>query len=408
MSARTALVAALTVVFVALVALAFTRGSSDEDATDAATGTEGIAEDEPAGTTQEGGGDGGGSEAPTTPATTTPDATMPDATTPATTEPEAGAPGSSLDDPLPLDGLTPTEFQYRSGGVEWDGSVFGLVETAPRRADDGPGRCLLLLGTLTPTTTTAAVSNPFNGPSAGVIADGEYVDDAATACDAGPAEELGYGWRLEAYVTVGTTYGWYANIFLPGEDPAEPEAIVLAQRSVSEPIFFEPAVLSEIPGFDPTPTAPDVELVEVGEASRFEHRDGPNVWTGEIFGLVEAEFGRFSTTTDGRCLLALGTLTPTEAAGAVSERFSVPPVGLIVDGRYVSVTGASCDASSVEALGYRWRLDAEIPIGTPYPFYSHIVVPDASTELHALVVGLSTDAEALHVTPTVLDAVPAP
>ena len=158
--------------------------------------------------------------------------------------------GGSPDDPLPVGDATLSGFAYEDIflGASWEGFVSGLVETGPGEFSDSEGRCLLLLGTLTPTAIDeGSVTTGFQTPGISVIADGQQIQSEFGNCDTSIAEAAGYGWILEAEVTVGTTYPFYDEIFLAGATPPELETVVVGDPSNSEALYYEPTVLSEIP-----------------------------------------------------------------------------------------------------------------------------------------------------------------
>ena len=158
----------------------------------------------------------------------------------------AGATGT-INDPLPVGDPTLSGFTYSDFGGEWDGFVSGLVETGAGEFNDAEGRCLVLLGTLTPTSIEdGSVTNPFNTPSVSMIVGGELVDSTVGECDVDEIEAAGYGWILEAEVTLGTTYPFFAEFFLPAGS-AEPEVIVLGSASDSDALYFEPTLIEAIP-----------------------------------------------------------------------------------------------------------------------------------------------------------------
>jgi hypothetical protein len=132
------------------------------------------------------------------------------------------------------------------GGTEWTGLLQGLVETGTGQFNDEPGRCLVLVGTLTPTTAEGAVSSGFDTPSVAMIVDGRLVDSGVLDCDTTALEANGYGWILDAEVTVGTAYPFFAEFFLPG-DAVNPEAVVIGSATGSDAIYFQPTILQSIP-----------------------------------------------------------------------------------------------------------------------------------------------------------------
>jgi hypothetical protein len=159
-----------------------------------------------------------------------------------------GLAGGSLDAPYAVGDPAVSGFTYSDMGTEWDGFVIGLVEAGKGMFADGAGRCLLLLGTLTPTDLgDGAVSSAFSTPTVSLIDRGRLVDSTGGECDASAAQAAGYGWILEAEVTVGTVYPFYVEFFLPGEGSLDLEAVVVGYPSGAEALYYEPTILNTIP-----------------------------------------------------------------------------------------------------------------------------------------------------------------
>jgi hypothetical protein len=130
--------------------------------------------------------------------------------------------------------------------AEWTGFVQGLVETGTGQFNDTPGRCLVLVGTLTPTTAEGSVSSGFNTPSVSMIVDGRLVDTGFADCDTSGLEANGYGWILDAEVTIGTAYPFFAEFFLDADAPL-PEAVVIGSATGDDAIYYQPTILESIP-----------------------------------------------------------------------------------------------------------------------------------------------------------------
>ncbi len=82
---------------------------------------------------------------------------------------------------------------------------------------------------------------------------------------------------------------------------------------------------------------------------------------------------------------------------------------MIVDGRLLDDDVNECDTSDVEAAGYTWILDAEVTVGTAFPFYTEFFIPgDSPSEPEALVLGSASGDNALYYEPTLRDDVPTP
>ena len=79
------------------------------------------------------------------------------------------------------------------------------------------------------------------------IVDGRLIDSGVIECDTAGFEANGYGWILDAEVTVGTTYTFFAEFFLPGDAANVPEAVAVGAATGAEAIYFEPTILEAIP-----------------------------------------------------------------------------------------------------------------------------------------------------------------
>ena len=158
--------------------------------------------------------------------------------------------GASLDRPLAVGDASVSGFSYQDEflGADWDGAVLGLVASTPMDYVEEEGACYLLLGTLTPTAIDeGSVTSGFQSPQVSVIAGGQQIQAEGGTCDGSLAKAAGYGWILEAEVTVGTTYPFYAEIFLPGDTSSEIESVVLGDPSGSEALYYEPTILDTPP-----------------------------------------------------------------------------------------------------------------------------------------------------------------
>lgn len=154
----------------------------------------------------------------------------------------------TLDDPLPMGDSQLSGFTFTDYSGDWDGFISGMVETENHRWNEEVGRCVVLLGTLTPTSIEdGTVTTGFSAPSVSLIADGRLVDDEVNSCDTSDIEEAGYGWILDAEVTVGTAYPFYAEFFLPGDPAPEIEVVVLGSASSGDALYYEPTIVDPIP-----------------------------------------------------------------------------------------------------------------------------------------------------------------
>ncbi len=337
-------------------------------------------------------------------------------TTPTTTAQERG----TIDSPLPVDDATASGFSYAAGdgsSASWDGLVLGLVETGTHEFNDVEGRCLFLLGTLTPTALAEGlVSDGSATPPISMTIAGVSMDDGINECDLEEIKAAGYGWIRDAQVTVGTTFPFYSEFFLPGPDPAEPDVVTVGSASSDDATIYELTVLDALP-------SPGVviggsvlagrEALPVGDevASGFGHTSSagpPTDWDGFVFGLIETETHPRFNNDEGRCLLLLGALTPTALAeGLVSSAAAVPPISLVVAGVLVDDNRNECDTEAVEAAGYGWIREAEVAIGTTFPFYTEFFLPgDDPADPEVIVIGSAISDSATIYQPTVLDALP--
>ncbi len=129
-------------------------------------------------------------------------------------------------------------FTYSLGDTTWEGFVGGLVETGPGRYNDDAGRCLVLVGTITPTAVDGAVTNPFSTPNFALIVDGQLVDSEVNQCDVDAIEAAGYQWILDAEVTQGTTYAFYDEFFI--HEGATVEVLVAGSAVSGDSLYFDP------------------------------------------------------------------------------------------------------------------------------------------------------------------------
>ena len=320
----------------------------------------------------------------------------------------------TFDAPLPVGDPAVSGFVYSDYSGEWEGFIAGLVETDKHRWNDEEGRCVVLLGTLTPTEIDdGAVSSGFSTPTVSMIAEGKLIDDNVNECDTSDIADAGYGWILDAEVTAGTPYPFYTEFFLPGDPTPEIEVIVVGNPTDDNSLFYEPTILDTIPEPNTSATAESVErdVLPVGDpaVSGFVYSDYSGEWEGFIAGLVETDKHRWNDE-EGRCVVLLGTLTPTEIDdGAVSSGFSTPTVSMIAEGKLIDDNVNECDTSDIADAGYGWILDAEVTAGTPYPFYTEFFLPgDPTPEIEVIVVGNPTDDNSLFYEPTILDTIPEP
>ena len=117
---------------------------------------------------------------------------------------------------------------------------------------DDTGRCVLVLGSLTPTATGGGgpVSSGFDAPTISLLVGGRVIDPSSS-CDTGAVEDQGFGWILDAEVTVGTEYAFYAEVFIPAALDGAVSHVVVGRPNDNPTLFTD--------GPDVTPVAPAPE-----------------------------------------------------------------------------------------------------------------------------------------------------
>ena len=155
----------------------------------------------------------------------------------------------SLEDPLPVGDVELSGFEYSEmSGTSWHGFVFGLVEAGLGMFNSDPGECLVLLGEITPTEiSSGSITSGFETPSVSLVVGGVLVDSEVGECDTDVVEAAGFDWLLNAEVTVGTTYPFFSEFFLPEGTTGEIEAIVVGNPYSEESLFYMPTILPEPP-----------------------------------------------------------------------------------------------------------------------------------------------------------------
>src|SRR5262245_45234635 len=82
---------------------------------------------------------------------------------------------STPDDPAPVG--SPFEYADGFGGTAWAGTVLGLVDLPRDSSGSGtPGRCVGIIGTLTPTSTAGLTAEPFSTPPISIVSGGRAVE----------------------------------------------------------------------------------------------------------------------------------------------------------------------------------------------------------------------------------------
>ncbi len=332
-------------------------------------------------------------------------------------------------DPAPVG--TPFTYSASYSETEWTGTVLGLVEMA--RSDfgeGGPGRCLGIVGTLTPTVVEGLTSDGFSTPEMTVIAGGRVADrsEGLFECEYQSVEEAGFGLAHDAAVTVGTAYPFVVPVFLSGEPAPEPELIAVGDTGSNEAMYYQPTVLTALP---PVPAGPDTVLqpdssaapsdtpltgagtsadpAPVGTPFEFTESFSESSWTGTVLGIVELERSEFGGGSPGRCVGVIGTLTPTAMEGLTSESFTAPNIAVIAGGGVVDSLDSlfECDYQAVVDVGFGLTQDAAVTVDTVYPFVVPVFLPGETPTVPELVaVGNPSSADAMYYQPTPLPALP--
>jgi hypothetical protein len=337
--------------------------------------------------------------------------------------PEVSVPDSLLDITIPTGGSTPSgpgsspndalaansPFNYSDEFVdaEWAGLMLGMVEVPTAEFAD-PGRCLVVIGSIRPTRSEGVISSGFFAPTISLISEGRVVDSTFAECDTSGLEAAGYSWILDAQVTVGTDFPFFSEFFFAGDTLPPVENILVGDTASSNIIYFEATVL------DATPPPPltaigglAVTPQPVGTPFSWGDSFATTKWDGVVQGIVEVPVGGF--TEGGACIAIVGTITATATEGGITNGFDTPNLSVISRGRQILNTFGSCDLSAVEAAGYRWISDAQVTVGTSYPFYAELYLEGGPLPtIDAIVVGEASLADALYFEPTVLPGVPTP
>ena len=144
---------------------------------------------------------------------------------------------------LPIGDESP--FIYESFGTEWVGVVDGLVETELHEWNDRAGTCLVLIGEMTPTIINEGiVTSGFDTPDVSIIVDGKLNYGGFSDCDTSILESFGYGWIVDAEVTVGTAYLFYSEFFIP-EGNGQVELVILGPAYYdADALYYDPIIIA--------------------------------------------------------------------------------------------------------------------------------------------------------------------
>lgn len=321
--------------------------------------------------------------------------------------------GASPDDPLPLTGATFT-YDETFGDAQFAGVIDGMIEGEPSEFNDVAGRCFFVMGRLTPTRLGEEdISNSFSAPTIAMVLDGRVIDSTFGECDDEGVIAAGYSWIFNMSVTEGTSFDFYDEFFLPDTGTTEPGPIAVGDTSGGSAIYYQPDLIGSIPT-PPAPTVGPNTFLEGAPAlpgSRFTYTEefAGVTWDGELIAVVETPVATFFDI-EGTCLTVLGALTPTEITeGAATTGFDTPSVDMIVNGRQLG-SGFGCDEDGLEAAGYDWILNAEVTVGTRFPFYQQFLVPSETVDaIDAVMVGSVFDDQILYYSvPNIGVEIPAP
>lgn len=157
-------------------------------------------------------------------------------------EPASGEGGTAAN-PLPMS--EPWTFDssiFGEDATQWEGSFEGVVPLSVDEYDDDAGsRCYAIIGTMSPTQIAdgAFTTNSFDAPSVSAIVNGT-VEDEFGFCNTDAIEAAGYGWVLDAEVSVGTSYPFYEVVYLPSSVTGDIELVVLGSASSGDAVFYAP------------------------------------------------------------------------------------------------------------------------------------------------------------------------
>lgn len=309
--------------------------------------------------------------------------------------------------------LAGAQFSYRGqyDDTTWDIELFGVVAGDKSGFVDEAGSCLVLVGTLTPTQIDdGQLSEAFDTPDFVTVAAGVQIEDESD-CETDEYELAGYGQLWDAELTLGTVFPFYVDFFIPEGSTAE--SIIAGDPTEDGGAkFFAVDVIPALPAADTSAslgTLPEGITPVTGAGFTYTDSFSETAWEASIGGLVATEVSSFADVP-GRCFAVVGVITPTAIPeGSVTDGFDTPDMGLIAGGQAVPWNSFNCEDDSLQAAGYQDLSDAEIPVGTLYPYFvQFFVAGDDTVSLDSLFVGDSGDEGALYYDAAVLEAIPAP
>lgn len=307
--------------------------------------------------------------------------------------------------------LAGAQFSYQGqfDDTTWDVQLFGLVEGEKDSFVDEAGSCLVLIGTLTPTQIDGGeLSDGFDSPDFATIAAGVQIEDESD-CETDDIELAGFGKLWDAEVTAGTVYPFYVDFFVP--EGATAESIIAGDPTEDGAAkFFSVDVIPTLPLADISAslgTLPEGITPLTGAGFTYTESFSETAWEATIDGLVPTEVSSFADVP-GRCFAVVGVITPTAIPeGTVTDGFDTPDIGLIAGGRAMPWNSFNCEDELLQANGYQDLSDAEIPVGTAYPYFVQFFVPgDESISLDSVFIGDSSDEDALYYDAALLDGIP--
>lgn len=309
--------------------------------------------------------------------------------------------GSSIASDRDLQQLRGAEFTTTNRGDEWNGTLFGLVEVPQADDPDEEGRCMVLLGTLTPADIdTGSVTSGYDAPSHTLIASGQEFDGSFVSsldCDLSDVVDAGYDRLSSANLTEGTGFAFYQAFLVP--EGAELEAVTLGSANDSNAVFYEADLIDEVlePGSSAVGSLNrELEPLEGTSFSAEDYSD--TQWDVVVFGLTEGthEFN----DADLKCYLLFGSVTPTDIGeGGITNGFSTADFSAVANGVLFSDQWFSCENDALEEAGYGNLGAADVTEGTEYLFATAFVMPQGF-ELEAIVFGDPTDEGATYWLPT--------
>lgn len=307
--------------------------------------------------------------------------------------------------------LANAAFSYRGqfDDTTWDVQLSGVIEGEKDSFVDEAGSCLVLVGSLTPTQIDVGqLTDGFDSPDFVTVANGVQIEDESD-CDVDAVELAGYGRLWDAEVTLGTVYPFYVGFFVP--EGASAESIIAGDPTEDGGArFFSVDVIPALPAPDTSAslgTLPEGITPLTGAGFTYTDAFSETEWEALIDGLVPTEVDSFADVP-GQCFAVVGVITPTAIPeGTVTDGFDTPDIGLIADGRSVAWNSFFCDDELLQANGYQDLTDAEVPVGTLYPYFVQFFVPgDGTATLDSVFIGDSAEDNALYYDAALLDAIP--